>query len=162
MPDELQSFVIDLAAKVRTVITSPSGGRGVGEWAKREDCWDAVKENALLEYPDNLNSMLGQPNSSIAQGGKRGGSQITLSTGGQTPEAAAEIKQCEGLGADYFWALAVWGRETKVLSNFERRLCGSVARRMQSGSSPTYKQAKFAVQAIEEAERQGFQFSPAD
>jgi hypothetical protein len=78
-----------------------------------------------------------------------------------TPKSQA-VSKCDDLGSDYFWALAVWGRETKGLESFQRRLCESVARRMQSGSSPMYKQAKIVVKAIDEAERQGFQFTPAD
>ena len=78
-----------------------------------------------------------------------------------TPKNQA-VSKCDDLGSDYFWALAVWGRETKGLESFQRRLCESVARRMQSGSSPTDRQAKIVVKVIDEAERQGFQFTPAD
>jgi hypothetical protein len=158
---ELQDFIESLSFKVRGVIANPSNGRNVTEWAKADNSWEAVKQRGLLDFPSSLESLLGSSDSTVARSNRRGNSSPTLSAGGQTPQAAEDIAKCDELGSQFFWDLAVWGRETKALDNYERRLCGSIARRIQGGSSPTYKQAAIGVRVSREAERQGFKFNPS-
>ena len=47
---ELEKEIVNISHLIHDVVTNPPGGANIGEWCKKEKCWDAVKE---IDYSVN-------------------------------------------------------------------------------------------------------------
>ena len=71
-------------------------------------------------------------------------------------ELEEEIKLVEEAGSALIWEVATWARETNNLQPWQRGILGSVGKLLDRGRSPSIKQARQVVKALDEAKAIGF------
>jgi hypothetical protein len=111
--DKFRSVLGNLMREVEKYIKAIAPGSLYGEWAKKEDCWESVKQqdfgiNLIRELKDDLVD----PNSGIVR--RRLDDDET-----QQIEAEEEITRLQEIPAKVWNDIAEWGRETELLSNQE-------------------------------------------
>ena len=148
----LSDAIADLSHDVHDVITNPSGRiRHVGEWSKKLDCWKAVSE-----LPWTVPAALSRE---LIELRKRPGSEHAVPAGDPSvsPESAAAIAEIVQLGADTWFGLSHWAKETGSLQSWQRGIAFSVGRLLANGKEPSVKQAVQCQRMLGEASQLGFE-----
>ena len=149
LPARIAGALETIIPKVYKAITEPPKGGNVGEWAKKEACWEAI-QNLSIGYPD-----LGDDLVAVGKPPKGGGG-----SGAVTPEEAAAIERCAAVEGDVWFAIANWARETSHLQPWQRSLAFSIGRLLRQHQKPSPRQAKYGVKILDEVKRLGFKFEP--
>ncbi|MEV6487096.1 AIPR family protein [Actinoplanes sp. NPDC051633] len=128
----LAEAVAELAPLVQKVITSPPGGGNVGEWAKKDQCWDAIRDIDWTTPP-----ML-----------------ETELTAVDTYEADVDALHRTEVGD---WEdLAAWGADTGALDSRQRSTVRDVAHALSQGNTPAGRQLRQANLLMDVARGRGF------
>ncbi|MCM4084229.1 AIPR family protein [Paractinoplanes hotanensis] len=124
--------VSELAPLVQKVIVSPPGAGNVGEWAKKDGCWDAVRDIDWTP-PTQL--------------------ETDLSAVDRYPNDVDALQESEvGDWED----LAAWGAETGSFDAQQRSTVRNVAHALADGNTPAGRQLRAASLLMEVARRSGF------
>ena len=150
----LEETIIDVSKAVREVIINPPGGANVGEWCKKEKCWDAVQGISVI-LSDQLVSELKDLSYSTPVLSKNEGSQSS-SFNVVTDEEKAVIDQVLAISPKTWYALSKWAKETNNFQGWQRSLLFQVGQIVARKKVPSYKQAVQAMKAFEEAVKKGF------
>ena len=150
----LEETIIDVSKAVREVIINPPGGANVGEWCKKEKCWDAVQGISVI-LSDQLVSELKDLSYSTPVLSKNEGSQSS-SFNVVTDEEKAVIDQVIAISPKTWYALSKWAKETNNFQGWQRSLLFQVGQIVARKKVPSYKQAVQAMKAYEEAVKKGF------
>lgn len=145
----LVQAITDISKLVRDVIVNPPNGANIGEWSKKDKCWEEVK---TIEYtiPSSLIVVHKDESSQKEKG-------INVQTG-FTGQGDEEIfKKASSIPANTWFALSKWGKETEKLNTWQRSFAFSMGRLASSGKEMTYKQAEKAVDTYDEAISKGFE-----
>ena len=129
----LAHAVTELSVLVQKVITSPPGGSThVGEWAKKDECWDAVRDIDWTP-PAELDAEL-------------------------TPldSHAADVRALHGSRAGDWQDLAAWGATTGTFDDRQRAAVRDVAHALSQGNIPAGKQLRAASLLMDLARDRGF------
>ena len=139
---------LDIACcEAQEVILNPVAGmRHIGEWAKKEACWKALKEREL-EYPEEFLDALVDPEyvRSVAQEA-RADSDLTKDLIGES--WVIEV------GADFWQDVLNWGAAKKALSPMDDRvlsICAAIPSKI-----PSAHQAKTALRCLEKLKGLGY------
>jgi hypothetical protein len=125
--------VIELSALVQKVITSPPGGRThVGEWAKKDECWDTVRDIDWV-IPGQLETEL-----------------VEIDT------YAADVEALHASTPDNWQDLAAWGDATGTFDAAQRTTVREIAQALTQGYTPAGKQLRAASVLMEFALTRGF------
>jgi hypothetical protein len=152
LTSELESEIIKISAFVHRTITNPPGGANIGEWCKKEKCWDAVREYAYeisLQLQQELISISKPEYIVSAKSPSNGISAITKD------EAETIDKVCK-ISADTWFSLSKWAKETRNFEGWQRSIAFSVGTLIRRGKKPTYKQSNQALQVYKQAVNKGF------
>jgi hypothetical protein len=140
-----------IAPEIWKSITSPPGSRNIGEWCKKEDCWEGVR--ALeIGLPRQLDSMLidvARPTKTARIGG----------INAVTEAESDEVRRAAAIPPEGWFALARWASQTGNLQGWQRGIVYGIGKRLANGTNPSPKQAHQGLIAVEEAERRGFSLS---
>lgn len=146
---ELESAITAISAIVRDVIISPPGGANVGEWCKKEKCWNIVKE---CEYviscalqAELVEVVYDTPKSSP-----------TNSIESLTEEDQKLIDETASVSPETWFALSRWAKETNNFQPWLRSMLFSVGSLTGRGRKPSIKQSRYAMKALKEAKEKGF------
>lgn len=146
----LEAEIVEISRFVQRLIVNPPGGVNVGEWCKKEKCWQTIRD---YEYTisDDLQSEL------LSAAGPVIRSQV-VSKGVEslTEEELALIEETVAIPAETWFALSRWAKETKNFQPWQRSLLFSVGTLIGRGLKPSIKQATHAVKAYKEAVEKGF------
>ena len=137
---------------VHAAITDAPGGGNVGEWAKRDKCWEQVKTK-VIRFPLDLEPVLVPVGRQTAGGGRSG----RLSEDDQA--LIARVKAVDG---DIWFALSNWARQVGGLAPWQRSLAFSLGRLAKSRRDPSLKQAAQGAKILDEVARLGFRFDGSD
>lgn len=158
LSDELIELLQQWAPLIQKSIVDSANGQNVTEWCKKDGCWDAVGKiklparkpppEALPEDEDPLFSVDPLSASSVvlpaqpANGHNANGA--TLVGAGAT--GIEDIELCRRLNERAWTQIAVWGAETRSLSDFERKIVATMQNMAIGGwrKNPSPKQAKHA------------------
>lgn len=143
----LETAIADVSGDVHRVLTNPPGGANVTEWAKKEACWERVRDLgvAIPALEPELISLdrawRAEPVSGI-----------------DAPDEDERhlIAQVAAVPAQTWLQLSHWAKETDNLQTWQRGIAFSVGRRLQQGREPSRKQATQAARILSEAQRLGF------
>jgi hypothetical protein len=129
----LQWALADLCVLVQKVIISPPPGRAnVGEWTKRPECWDTVRDVDWV-VPPALDAEL-----------------AVFDTYAEDLELIKVTKPRD-------WTdLAEWGASSGALDPAQRRLAADLAHALANGWVPAGKQVRAGVALMRGAQRRGF------
>lgn len=145
----LEAEIIKVSKIIHGIITNPPGGANVGEWCKKEKCWDVVKK-CDYTVSDKLSSELvdvgytsakATPNSSIDS---------------LTEDEQKIIDKAVAVSAETWLALSRWAKETNNFQPWLRSMLFSVGTLVGRGRKPSIKQSKHALKALKDAGDKGF------
>ena len=146
---ELENEIVAVSSIVHESIVNPPTGANISEWCKKELCWSSIKEcgysisEALIEKLTQSSSLSGS-NTSV--------NSITS----VTQEEQEVINSVVNFPAQTWFALSNWAKETNNFQPWVRSLLFSVGTVVGRGKTPSIKQAKHAIKALEEANSKGF------
>lgn len=146
----LEREIIKVSVFVQKLIVNPPGGANVGEWCKKEKCWQVIRD---CEYAlsDELQSEL----ISVARPSS-GPQPATGSIASLTEEDQQLIDEVAAIPAETWFALSRWAKETKNFQPWQRSLLFSVGGVVGRGQKPSIKQAVHAMKAYTDALEKGF------
>lgn len=145
----LEREIIKVSGIIHGIITNPPGGANVGEWCKKEKCWDIVK---ACDY-----TVSGELESELIDVGYTYAKNIpTSSIDSLTEDEQKIVDEAVAVPAKTWFALSRWAKETGNFQPWLRSLLFSVGTVVGRGKRPSIKQSKYAVTALKEAENKGF------
>lgn len=146
----LEQEIIDISRFVQQLIVTPPGGANVGEWCKKEKCWQKIQE-----YDHQISDGLKNELLSVARPSTQTHT-ATNSIDTITDEEQELIDKVAAIPAETWFALSRWAKETKNFLPWQRSLLFSVGSLVGRGQKPSIKQATHAMQAYNKAFEKGF------
>ena len=146
---EMEKAIIGISAIVREIIINPPGGANIGEWSKKEKCWNIIKE-CDYAVSKELQAEL------IEVGYIPTKTMPTNSIDSLTEEDKQLIDQTAQVLPETWFALSKWAKETNNFQPWLRSMLFSVGTLIGRGRKPSIKQAKHAMKALETAKEKGF------
>jgi hypothetical protein len=150
----LEENIIEVSKFVQQMIVNPPGGANVGEWCKKQQCWNAIKEHSY-EITEDLRAELVDVASAgdvISSAGKATVSSLNVTT----EDERALIDKAFAISAAEWYALSKWAKETDNFQGWQRSIIFSVAQLVARNRKPSYKQSVQALKIYEEATDKGF------
>ena len=149
LSENLERAIVDVSAIVRDVIINPPGGANVGEWCKKEKCWNTVKE-CVYVIPEALQAELVEVGYVLAK------PTPTSSIESLTEDDQKIIEQAAAVSPEIWFALSRWSKETNNFQPWLRSMLFSVGTLVGRGRKPSIKQSRHAMKALEDAKTKGF------
>lgn len=146
----LEQEIIDTSRFVQQLIVNPPGGANIGEWCKKEKCWQTIRD-----YDHNISDALQSELVSVAKPAAVS-IQTATSINAITEEEQKLIDEAAAIPAKTWFALSRWAKETKNFQPWQRSLLFSVGTLVGRGQKPSVKQANHAMKAYKEAREKGF------
>ena len=150
LSEALENEIVAISGFVQQLIVNPPGGANVGEWCKKEKCWQAIRD-----YQYKLSEALQKELVSVARPTVSTAS-ATNSIDSLTPEEQALIDEAAAIPAETWFAISRWAKETKNFQPWQRSLLFSVGSLVGRSSKPSIKQATHAMKAYKAAFEKGF------
>lgn len=146
----LEQEIVEVSKFVQQMIVNPPGGANVGEWCKKEKCWQAIREH---DY--TISAALQEELLSVARPAATV-QPASNSINAVTEEEQALIDEVATISAETWFALSRWAKETKNFQPWQRSLLFSVGSLVGRGQKPSVKQATHSMKAYKEAIEKGF------
>ncbi len=146
----LEWEIIEISKFVQKLIVNPPGGANVGEWCKKEKCWQSIRD-----YEYMISDALQKELISVAHP-TAGPQPATSSIASLTEEDQKLIDKVAEIPAETWFALSRWAKETKNFQPWQRSLLFSVGGVVGRGQKPSIKQAGHAMKVYNEALTKGF------
>ena len=150
----LEENIVEVSKFVQQMIVNPPGGANVGEWCKKQQCWNAIKEHSY-EITEDLRAELvdvANDGEVISSAGKATVSSLNVTT----EDERALIDKAFAISAAEWYALSKWAKETDNFQGWQRSIIFSVAQLVARNRKPSYKQSVQALKIYEEATDKGF------
>lgn len=146
--EAVEGAIINISHGVYRTLTSPPGGANITEWAKKEACWERVRE-LDMDLPQALAAEL------LVLDGRR---QRKPVSGIDAPDEAERsiIEKISRIPPETWFALSHWAKETDNLQGWQRGIAYDLGRRAKQGREASRKQAIQAEKILGEAARLGF------
>jgi hypothetical protein len=145
----LAAFIEILSVHAQEYLTAAPGNQDVGEWSKKEACWEGFRQMSVEIPADVEAGLLSRDRAHSA------GSASVLEE--QTSEAESEqVDRIAEVSSQTWFDLAAWAKDTQTLQPWQRSLSFSLGRLAGAGKKPTRKQAMHGEKIIEEARSLGF------
>ena len=146
----LEQEIIDTSRFVQQLIVNPPGGANIGEWCKKEKCWQMIRD-----YDHSISDALQSELLSVDKPSAVS-IQTATSINAITEEEQNLIDEVAAIPAETWFALSRWAKETKNFQPWQRSLLFSVGTLVGRGQNPSVKQANHALKAYKEAQEKGF------
>lgn len=151
----LEENIVEVSKFVQYMIVNPPGGANVGEWCKKQQCWNAIKEYSY-QMTENLRAelvdMAANQSAVISSSSKASVSSLNVTT----EEERMLINKAAAISAAEWYALSKWAKETDNFQGWQRSIVFSVAQLIARNRKPSYKQAVQALKVYEDAVQKGF------
>jgi hypothetical protein len=137
---------------INAAIRESAGGRNVTEWAKKEDCWSAVRTLQLPFPHGDPPEFSGQP--AVAS--------TDLAKAAVAPVDRHNVARCVAVDGATWFRIQAWGRQTGKLSSWDAGVALSLAGLASEGwvKEPTRKQAARGVLILQTALEHGLLEDP--
>ena len=145
----LEKEINQISRFVHAEIINPPAGANIGEWCKKEKCWDSIREHGY-SLSEDLEREL------VSAGYVSSKTVATSSIDSLTEEENKLIDEAAEVSAEKWFALSRWAKETNNFQPWQRSLLFSVGSLAGRGRKPSIKQARHALKTLEEAEFKGF------
>ncbi len=146
----LEAEIIEVSRFVQQMIVNPPGGANIGEWCKKEKCWQTILEYNYI-ISDALQHELVSVSRPINTAPPPAVSIETL-----TDEEQRLIDEAAAIPAQTWFALSRWAKETQNFQPWQRSLLFSVGTVVSRRQKPSIKQANQAMKAYKTACGKGF------
>ena len=146
LPPELEEYILEIAVLVAEIITNPPvQGMHIGEWSKKEMCWQKVRE-LTVSFQPRLNKFLLDKNERLAN-------ERENSLAGKENIKINALSTVVSLGTEYWQKLADWARENEPIYGKEADLVRQASRQ---GWVPSDRQAVVLISIRAQMEMTGF------
>lgn len=145
----LEQEIMTVSVLIHKLITNPPNGANIGEWCKKEKCWESVKN---IEY--SLSSEFEAELVSVGYITEK--NAATNSIDSLTKDEQLMIDKAAMVPAETWFALSKWAKETNNFQPWLRSMLFSVGSVVSRGKKPSIKQAKHALKALSDAQVKGF------
>jgi hypothetical protein len=148
----LEDEMVRVSAFVHKLIINPPGGANIGEWCKKEKCWDSVRDFAFdisTGFESEWISVVRPKYIVSAKSQSQGIAEITA-------EESKMIDKVADIPATTWFALSRWSKETDNFEGWQRSIVFSVGTLLGRGKKPSYKQANQAWKVHSQAIKKGF------
>lgn len=146
----LASFIEILSVHAQSYLTAVPGNQDIGEWSKKEACWEGFRQKTIEIPPDVEAGLLSRDR------GHAAGPVSVLEE--HISEAESEqVARVAEVPAQTWFDLAAWAKDTQSLQPWQRSLSFSLGRLASGGRNPSRKQAMHGDKIIAEARLLGFQ-----
>ena len=143
----IDDAIIELAHVAwKIIVDDAPAGANIGEWAKKSECWDAMRA-AKWEVTPSLEAIL-QPHSGL--------SDAAPTSGGGRRSSNPDVADCIALGAESWFDLAIWAKEVKALATWQTKSAHDIGSLLKRGTAPSSTKATQGKKILEEAKRLGF------
>ncbi len=150
MSEPLAAFIELLSVHAHTHVTTPPGGQDIGEWCKKEVCWEGFRAK-IIDIPAAVEAGLLSRDRAHA-----GGSASVLEE--HVSEAESEqVTRIAEVPAQTWYDIAAWAKDTQSLQPWQRSISFSLGRQASNGKPPSRKQAIQGDRILTEARALGFQ-----
>lgn len=154
LSNALEENIIEVSKFVQQMIVNPPGGANVGEWCKKRQCWDTIREYDYQITDALRDELIDISNQStvISSSSKAATSSLNVAT----EEETELIDKAFAISAAEWFALSKWAKETDNFQGWQRSILFSVGQLAARSRKPSYKQAVQAMKIYEEAKLKGF------
>jgi len=150
LPEALASFIEALSIQAHLHITTPPGGQDIGEWCKKEACWESFRSKPN-DIPNAVEAIL------ISRSRTQvGGSASVLEEHISDEEKDREARIAE-VPAQTWFDIAAWAKDTQSLQPWQRSISFSLGKQAVNRKAPSRKQAVQGEKILAEARALGFQ-----
>lgn len=145
----LEQEIVAVSILVHKLITNPPNGANIGEWCKKEKCWETVKN---IDY--SLSTVFEAELVTVGYTTEK--TTATSSIDSLTEDEQLMIDQAAAVSAETWFALSKWAKETGNFQPWLRSMLFSVGSVVSRGKKPSIKQSKHALKALSDAQKKGF------
>ena len=150
----LEENIVEVSKFVQHMIVNPPGGANIGEWCKKQQCWNAIKEYNYKITESLRKELVDATNQSAVVSSSI--KAITSSLNVTTDDELEIIEKAFAISAAEWFALSKWAKDTNNFQGWQRSIMFSVGQLVARGRKPSYKQAVQALKTYEEAIQKGF------
>lgn len=147
--NSLKENIITASALVKQIITTPPGNANIGEWSKKEKCWEKIRECPFEVTKGLTNELAPMVKSTVNPA-------PTSSINSLTQKEEDLIDSAAKIDAQTWFRLSAWAKSTNNFQPWIRSLLFTMGRQSGRGKIPSIKQAKYAMEALSEAKSKGF------
>ena len=123
---ELKELLYDLMIKVENFIKTTAAGKLYGEWAKKEECWELLKQNNFkVDYSKLLEEDLEDSNTS-SQRRRITDAEIALS------QIQDELSTIRAIPSKIWLNIENWGKETGLLTEQQKTIAINLADKVKN------------------------------
>ncbi len=150
----LEENIVEVSKFVQHMIVNPPGGANVGEWCKKQQCWNSIR-NYDYQITDTLrNELVDMTNQSTVLSSSTKATTSSLNVA--TEDEVEMIEKAFAISAAEWFALSKWAKETNNFQGWQRSILFSVGQLAARNRKPSYKQSVQALKIYEEAIQKGF------
>lgn len=149
----LEYDIVEVSKFVHSIITNPLGAANVGEWCKKKQCWDVIKEYKYTISPELENELV---DVSYEKNVVTSTDSAAASFNSVSEEEEKIIDRASNVPASTWYALSRWAKETNNFQGWQRSIVFSVGQLIARGKKPSLKQSVQALKVFDEAESKGF------
>ena len=150
----LEENLVEISKFVHDIIVNPPGGANVGEWCKKVQCWNTIRDYqySITEQLNNELINVSRTAPVVSSSTQSSGSSLNVVSSSELEV----IEKVFSVPAKTWYALSKWAKETNNFQGWQRSIVFSVGQQTARGKKPSYKQSKQALIVYEEAVRKGF------
>lgn len=141
LSENLKSVLFDLMETVEDFIKSNAPGALYGEWAKKEECWNAIKE---ADFAIDFNKIKGDHTNPSTPKRKSITEVEQLKI-----EIEEEIARINAIPSQIWHKIENWGSETGELSNYMTGIAFNMAGKVRNNSFISDSDRKKAIEIID-------------
>jgi AIPR protein len=140
LPPRIIAAYEDWAPKMHAEIVAGAGQKNVGEWCKKEDCWDQVRAISL-DLP---------PPSKVAP-------PVATQKKDERPQRSDPVELCTSLDGPTWARVIEWSAHPGRVATFDRRVAHTISGLAMDGwlRPPSEKQAKCGARVVKAAAEAG-------
>jgi hypothetical protein len=155
--EAIEVAIADLSHLVHRHLTGDRPVANVTEWAKREDCWNRLRD-IPWKQPAGLEDLL------LPVGGEApaapAADEVPAARSDERPVPEPSVNgapvSLDAVSGDSFLAVSSWAKETDNLTPWDRRFAYTIGIRLNREQPLTPKQVPHAERILEEAQALGF------
>jgi len=143
----LYQETVRIAKQVYDYLTHPPDGRNITEWCKDQKCWDGLVAIPYTIGPDLVAELL-----------TRASAQKSMAHDAEqaNEEQQEFVTKASAIPGEVWLEMSSWAKLTQNLESWQRGIIYTVGKRLERKQTITWKQAKQALKAREQALQKGF------
>lgn len=137
-----------ISAYVRESIITNAGSENISSYCKKVKCWEAMV-NDSASWP--LDDVVSRQNIKVLS--------LNGSIDELMPKSISDgLKLVESTDPEMWFSLSFWGKETNVLTPWERQFCFSIGKTLSRKYGLSQKQVENCIRILKKAETRGYKY----